>query len=74
MYVFVTVFRWVMAMAMSYLLVIHVLRQIYTNGTDLLDVTGPLMVITQKVTNLAFNIHDGRGRNLKVNPYNVFWQ
>lgn len=58
-------FSWVMAMAMSYLLVIHVLRQIYTNGTDLLDVTGPLMIITQKVTNLAFNIHDGRSRNMK---------
>lgn len=55
-----------MALAMSYLLVIHILRQIYTNGTDMLDVTGPLMVITQKVTNLAFNIHDGNGREAKV--------
>lgn len=44
---------------MSYLSVIHIMRQIYDYGGYHLDVTGPLMVATQKVTSIAFNLHDG---------------
>uniref|UniRef100_A0A1I8NUD6 Lysophospholipid acyltransferase 1 n=1 Tax=Stomoxys calcitrans TaxID=35570 RepID=A0A1I8NUD6_STOCA len=57
--------RTVMVVAMSYLLSIHVIRQIYDDGSCTLDVTGPLMIITQKVTSLAFSIHDGFVRQTK---------
>ncbi|XP_075169138.1 lysophospholipid acyltransferase 6 [Haematobia irritans] len=57
--------RTVMVVAMSYLLIIHVLRQIYDDGSCSLDITGPLMIITQKVTSLAFSIHDGFVRQTK---------
>lgn len=51
--------RAVMIVALFYLLCIHLHRQIYDYGSCSLDITGPLMVITQKVTSLAFSIHDG---------------
>ncbi|XP_068145098.1 lysophospholipid acyltransferase 6 [Drosophila tropicalis] len=51
--------RSVMLVAMSYLLCIHLMRQLYDYGSYALDITGPLMIITQKVTSLAFSIHDG---------------
>lgn len=51
--------RNVLLVAMTYLLCIHLIRQIYDYGSESLDVTGPLMIITQKVTSLAFSIHDG---------------
>ncbi|XP_061401273.1 lysophospholipid acyltransferase 6 [Musca vetustissima] len=57
--------RTVMVVAMAYLLTIHVLRQIYDDGSCSLDITGPLMIITQKVTSLAFSIHDGFVRQTK---------
>lgn len=56
-----------MIVAMAYLLSIHILRQIYDDGKHTLDITGPLMIITQKVTSLAFSIHDGFVRQTKVN-------
>lgn len=55
-----------MIVAMAYLLTIHLLRQIYDDGSHTLDITGPLMIITQKVTSLAFSIHDGFVRQTKV--------
>ncbi|XP_023302562.2 lysophospholipid acyltransferase 6 isoform X1 [Lucilia cuprina] len=57
--------RGVMIVAMAYLLTIHLLRQIYDDGSHTLDITGPLMIITQKVTSLAFSIHDGFVRQTK---------
>lgn len=57
--------RGVMIVAMAYLLSIHLLRQIYDDGSHTLDITGPLMIITQKVTSLAFSIHDGFVRQTK---------
>ncbi|KAH0949625.1 hypothetical protein HN011_006924 [Eciton burchellii] len=51
--------RVVLAIALIYLSCIHFHRQIYDYGSYTLDITGPLMVITQKVTSLAYNIHDG---------------
>jgi len=38
---------------MCYLLCIHLMRQLYDYGSYALDITGPLMIITQKVTSLA---------------------
>ncbi|KAH8269611.1 hypothetical protein KR018_010510 [Drosophila ironensis] len=54
-----TVQRAVLLVAMSYLLFVHLMRQLYDYGSYALDITGPLMIITQKVTSLAFSIHDG---------------
>lgn len=48
-----------LAVGMAYLSIIHIMRQIYDYGGYHLDVTGPLMVATQKVTSIAFNLHDG---------------
>ncbi|XP_054266033.1 lysophospholipid acyltransferase 6-like [Macrosteles quadrilineatus] len=49
----------VLAVSMFYLSCIHIHRQIYDYGSLTLDITGPLMVIVQKVTSLAYNLHDG---------------
>ncbi|KAK5650034.1 hypothetical protein RI129_001063 [Pyrocoelia pectoralis] len=54
--------RMVLAIALVYLSCIHLHRQVYDYGSYTLDITGPLMVITQKVTSLTFNIHDGLAR------------
>ncbi|ALC41198.1 oys [Drosophila busckii] len=51
--------RSVLLVAMGYLLCVHLMRQLYDYGSYALDITGPLMIITQKVTSLAFSIHDG---------------
>ncbi|XP_043478137.1 lysophospholipid acyltransferase 1 isoform X1 [Leptopilina heterotoma] len=51
--------RFVLVIALSYLSCIHLHRQFYNGGSYTLDITGPLMVITQKVTSLAYSIHDG---------------
>ncbi|KAL7735979.1 hypothetical protein ACLKA6_002407 [Drosophila palustris] len=51
--------RSVIIVAMGYLLCVHLMRQFYDYGSYALDITGPLMIITQKVTSLAFSIHDG---------------
>ncbi|XP_014283243.1 lysophospholipid acyltransferase 6 [Halyomorpha halys] len=51
--------RWTMVVAIGYLSCIHLHRLFYSGAAYALDVTGPLMVMTQKITSLAFNIHDG---------------
>ncbi|KAL1115680.1 hypothetical protein AAG570_005970, partial [Ranatra chinensis] len=51
--------RLVMVVALVYLSCIHLHRLVYDTGTYSLDVTGPLMVMTQKATSLAFSLHDG---------------
>ncbi|XP_062540622.1 lysophospholipid acyltransferase 6 isoform X1 [Armigeres subalbatus] len=57
--------RLVMVVALAYLSCIHLHRQYYDYGSYSLDITGPLMIITQKVTSLAFCIHDGFTRDMK---------
>lgn len=54
--------RVVLGTALCYLSGLHLHRQLYNYGSYTLDVTGPLMVITQKVTSLAYSIHDGMAR------------
>lgn len=54
-----------MVVALAYLSCIHLHRQYYDYGSYSLDITGPLMIITQKVTSLAFSIHDGFTRDIK---------
>lgn len=54
--------RVVLTTAMIYLSCVHYHRQMYNYASYTLDITGPLMVITQKVTSLAFSVHDGLTR------------
>lgn len=51
--------RIVMVVALAYLSCIHIHRQYNDYGSYTIDITGPLMIITQKVTSLAFSLHDG---------------
>ncbi|XP_038843986.1 lysophospholipid acyltransferase 1-like, partial [Salvelinus namaycush] len=52
--------RYTMIMAVSYLAVCQVSRVfIYNYGILSTDFSGPLMIITQKTTMLAFQMHDG---------------
>lgn len=44
---------------MGYLCIMHIYRQYYDYGGYSLDITGPLMILTQKVTSIAFAMHDG---------------
>lgn len=50
----------VFVIAMGYLCVTHIYRMIYDYGGYTLDVTGPLMISTQRLTSLAYNIADGQ--------------
>lgn len=56
-----------MIAALFYMSCIHLHRQYNDYGSYTLDITGPLMIITQKVTSLAFSIHDGFVSGTKVN-------
>ncbi|KAJ8946051.1 hypothetical protein NQ318_005529 [Aromia moschata] len=49
----------VLTVALIYLSCLHLHRQFYDYGSYGLDISGPLMVITQKVSSLAFSLHDG---------------
>lgn len=53
----------VMIVSLVYLSLVHLHRTYFDYGSYTLDITGPLMVITQKVTLLTFSIHDGFARN-----------
>ncbi|XP_050293206.1 lysophospholipid acyltransferase 6 [Anthonomus grandis grandis] len=45
--------------ALFYLSMVHLHRQFFEDTSYGLDISGPLMVVTQKVTSLAFSLHDG---------------
>ncbi|XP_053607608.1 lysophospholipid acyltransferase 6 isoform X2 [Plodia interpunctella] len=49
----------VLAASMIYLSCLHLHRQLYHTADYTLDITGPLMVITQRVTSLATSLQDG---------------
>lgn len=55
--------RIVLLVAMVYLSSVHIYRLYYDYGSATIDITGPLMMITQKVTTLAFSLHDGTARD-----------
>lgn len=55
----------VMVVSLGYLSLVHLHRAYFDYGSYTLDITGPLMVITQKVTLLTFSIHDGFTRDEK---------
>lgn len=51
--------RMVMVVALGYLSAIHLHRQYYSYGSYSVDITCPLMIITQKMISVAFQVHDG---------------
>lgn len=51
---------------MTYLSCLHLHRLLYEYGSYSLDITGPLMIITQKVTSMAYSLVDGRESEKKV--------
>lgn len=50
----------VFVVGMGYVCIAHMVRQYHDYGGYTLDVTGPLMITTQKVTSLAMALYDGR--------------
>ncbi|XP_053214469.1 lysophospholipid acyltransferase 6-like [Panonychus citri] len=52
----------VLGISMLYLSYLHLIRQMEDYGGYSIDITGPTMIIVQKVSSLAFCLHDGRGR------------
>ncbi|TRY88563.1 hypothetical protein DNTS_034542, partial [Danionella cerebrum] len=55
--------RYTMVVSLGYLTVCQVLRVfIFDYGVLSTDFSGPLMMMTQKITSLAFQLHDGMGR------------
>lgn len=65
--------RWVMVVALGYLSLIHLHRTIYDTGVYALDITGPLMVMTQKITSLAFSLHDGTKSEKELKPNQKYY-
>lgn len=55
--------RYSFCVSMGYLTLCHVSRiYIFHYGILTTDFSGPLMIVTQKITTLAFQVHDGLGR------------
>ncbi|XP_021116235.1 lysophospholipid acyltransferase 1 isoform X5 [Heterocephalus glaber] len=55
--------RYTFFVAMGYLTICHISRiYIFHYGILTTDFSGPLMIVTQKITALAFQVHDGLGR------------
>ncbi|XP_043446653.1 lysophospholipid acyltransferase 1 isoform X2 [Prionailurus bengalensis] len=58
-----TIHRYSFFVAMGYLTICHISRiYIFHYGILTTDFSGPLMIVTQKITTLAFQVHDGLGR------------
>ncbi|CAH2106412.1 unnamed protein product [Euphydryas editha] len=58
----------ILAASMLYLSCLHLHRQIYHTANYSLDITGPLMVITQRVTSLAYLLQDNyRKKEINAN-------
>ncbi|XP_013777137.1 lysophospholipid acyltransferase 2-like [Limulus polyphemus] len=55
--------RGVLFVALLYLSSLHLLRLTYDYGGWTLDITGPAMIATQKVSSVAFSLHDGLARS-----------
>uniref|UniRef100_UPI00398EC7D3 lysophospholipid acyltransferase 2-like isoform X3 n=1 Tax=Pristiophorus japonicus TaxID=55135 RepID=UPI00398EC7D3 len=65
-----SVHKYSFLIAMAYLTICQIIRVYFFDSEERsADFSGPLMVITQKVTKLAFELHDGLARDEKeLNP------
>ncbi|KAL7638236.1 UNVERIFIED_CONTAM: hypothetical protein RMT77_010800 [Armadillidium vulgare] len=52
--------------SITFLSVIHIERQFYEDGLFVADITGPLMIIVQKTTTLAYSLNDGMVKNISA--------
>ncbi|KIY45977.1 MBOAT-domain-containing protein [Fistulina hepatica ATCC 64428] len=50
----------VFALVMGHLTVNHAIRVIFNLSYETIEITGPQMVLTMKLTTFAWNVHDGR--------------
>ncbi|KAJ7361776.1 Lysophospholipid acyltransferase 1 [Desmophyllum pertusum] len=57
------VHKYVLAVSMGFLSVAHLHRQITDYGGYTMDFTGPLMILVQRITYVAFSVHDGLARD-----------
>nr|XP_046228917.1 lysophospholipid acyltransferase 2b isoform X3 [Scatophagus argus] len=56
--------KYCLLVALSYLSLCQITRvYVFDYGMYSADFTGPMMVITQKITSVAFEVHDGMARN-----------
>nr|XP_053627289.1 lysophospholipid acyltransferase 6-like [Cherax quadricarinatus] len=60
-----------LAASITFLSAMHIQRQIYEDGAFVIDITGPMMIIVQKVTALAYSLHDGLSglKDEKLTPF-----
>ncbi|XP_025195526.1 lysophospholipid acyltransferase 1-like [Melanaphis sacchari] len=54
-----TIHKAVLLVCCLYLSLLHIYRQVYEYGSYTLDITGPVMVMVQKLSALACGLHDG---------------
>ncbi|KAF4521961.1 hypothetical protein B566_EDAN009489 [Ephemera danica] len=62
----------VLVVSMLYLSLVHLYNQFINQNTISVDITAPLMVVTQKVTSLAFSLHDGSTDPQKLKPMQAY--
>ncbi|CAG2173243.1 unnamed protein product, partial [Oppiella nova] len=55
--------RVVLFVALMYLSYLHLLRLFHDYGGYTIDITGPIMIAVQKVTNVGFSLHDGLAKS-----------
>ncbi|XP_054158922.1 lysophospholipid acyltransferase 6-like [Oppia nitens] len=55
--------RVVLFVALMYLSYLHLLRLFHDYGGYTIDITGPIMIAVQKVTNVGFSLHDGLNKS-----------
>jgi len=55
-----SVHRNIFVFSVAYLTICHLYRQYYFFGLYLLDITGPLMLLVQKLSSLGFSLHDAQ--------------
>jgi len=53
---------------MGFLSLSHIYSILYDYANYTLDVTGPMMIFTQKLTSLAFAYHDGMKPDNQLSP------
>ncbi|KAH9483154.1 Lysophospholipid acyltransferase [Psilocybe cubensis] len=61
----------VFTIVMGHLTVNHVIRAIYGFSYETMEVTGPQMVLTMKLTTFAWNVYDGRRKEEELDKWQL---
>ncbi|KAF5337018.1 hypothetical protein D9611_002943 [Ephemerocybe angulata] len=61
----------VFVIVMGHLTVNHVIRAIYGTSYETMEVTGPQMVLTMKLTTFAWNVYDGRRKEEELDKWQL---